>query len=317
MKPLLLLSFVFSISFYFSNPSAYAKQNDAVASEYLPSPSTENQAQKTHKDIQATFGFVPDFLKSYPEAGIAGAWMEMKSLQLNPNTELSGKSKELIGLAVAAQIPCSYCVYFHSAAAKANGAMSQEMKEAVAIAGLTRHWSTWLNGNGFEFAAFKKEVDKMIEITREKMRNADPASSSSSARIDVVDGPSALKDMEQTLGFVPTFMKSFPPGALAGAWRAMKELEFNPMTALSGKDKELIGIAVAAQIPCDYCLYSHRQSALLEGASESEIREAIAMASVTRHWSTVLNGLLIDEKKFKRETDRILSPNKQKIAQAK
>lgn len=31
---------------------------------------------------------------------------------LNPKTELSGKVKKLIGLATAAQVPCTYCVYF-------------------------------------------------------------------------------------------------------------------------------------------------------------------------------------------------------------
>ena len=67
-------------------------------------------------------------------------------MQLNPDTALDGKTKELMGLAVAAQIPCSYCVYFHTAAAKANGATDEEIKEAVAMAAIVRHWSTVLNG---------------------------------------------------------------------------------------------------------------------------------------------------------------------------
>ena len=33
---------------------------------------------------------------------------------LNPNSALSGKAKELIGLAVAAQVPCQYCIYAHT-----------------------------------------------------------------------------------------------------------------------------------------------------------------------------------------------------------
>src|SRR5260221_5407484 len=75
----------------------------------------------TYADIEATFGSVPTFLKVFPAVGIAGAWNEMKSLQLNPKTALSNKEKELIGLAVAAQIPCQYCVYFHTESAKADG----------------------------------------------------------------------------------------------------------------------------------------------------------------------------------------------------
>ena len=62
-------------------------------------------ATATYRDIEQTLGVVPGFFKSFPESGIAGAWAEFKSVQLNPSTALSGKTKELIGLAVAAQIP--------------------------------------------------------------------------------------------------------------------------------------------------------------------------------------------------------------------
>ena len=99
-------------------------------------------AKKAYADIETTFGSVPTFLKVFPVEGIAGAWSEMKSLQLNPHTALSNKEKELIGLAVAAQIPCHYCVYFHTESAKADGATDEEVREAIAMSALTRHWST-------------------------------------------------------------------------------------------------------------------------------------------------------------------------------
>ncbi|MEI7601634.1 MAG: carboxymuconolactone decarboxylase family protein, partial [Aestuariivirga sp.] len=89
-------------------------------------------ATAAYADIQATLGMVPAFFRAFPESGIAGAWAEFKMVQLNPATALNGKTKELIGLAVAAQIPCGYCVYFHTAAAKANGATDEEIREAVA-----------------------------------------------------------------------------------------------------------------------------------------------------------------------------------------
>jgi AhpD family alkylhydroperoxidase len=50
---------------------------------------------------------------------------------------LSGKEKELIGRAVAAQIPCSDCIYFHTAAAKLNGATDTEFREALAMAAIS------------------------------------------------------------------------------------------------------------------------------------------------------------------------------------
>jgi len=92
----------------------------------------------------------------------------MKSVQLNPNTKLNGKTKELIGLAIAAQIPCHYCIYFHTAAAKANGATDEEIREAVAMAAITRHWSTVLNGMDVDFAIFKRDTDAALKNAGKK-----------------------------------------------------------------------------------------------------------------------------------------------------
>ena len=93
-----------------------------------------SEAQATYQDIQKTLGLVPGFLKAFPETGIAAAWDELKSVQLNPNSALPGKTKELIGLAVAAQIPCRYCIYFHTQIAKLDGASDRELKDAIAMA---------------------------------------------------------------------------------------------------------------------------------------------------------------------------------------
>jgi AhpD family alkylhydroperoxidase len=129
-------------------------------------------AQATYRDIEQTLGLVPGFFKAFPESGIAGAWAEFKSVQLNPKTKLDGKTKELIGLAVAAQIPCHYCIYFHTAAAKANGASAEEIREAVAMAAIARHWSTVLNGMQVDAAAFQRETDTVLRLAGEKAKTA-------------------------------------------------------------------------------------------------------------------------------------------------
>ena len=36
------------------------------------------------------------------------------------------------------------------------------------------------------------------------------------------------------------------------------------------------------------------------------MREAVAMASISRHWGTVLNGMQVDLPTFRAETDRAL-----------
>jgi len=122
----------------------------------------------TYADIEATFGSVPTFLKVFPSVAIAGAWNEMKSLQMNPHTALSNKEKELIGLAVAAQIPCQYCIYFHTESAKANGASDEEVREAIAMSALTRHWSTVLNGSQIDMESFKKEYAAAMKFAGEQ-----------------------------------------------------------------------------------------------------------------------------------------------------
>ena len=145
----------------------------AIASLIGMSGARADDASATvaYKDIQATLGMVPGFFKVFPQSGIAGAWAEFKTIQLNPNTQLNGKTKELIGLAVAAQIPCTYCIYFHTAAAKANGATDEEISEAVAMAAISRHWSTVLNGMQVDLAAFKNDTDTVLKLAGEKAKS--------------------------------------------------------------------------------------------------------------------------------------------------
>jgi AhpD family alkylhydroperoxidase len=142
----------------------------AVTSTMPPAAAQDASAQAAYRDIEQTLGIVPGFFKLFPEVGIAGAWAEFKSVQLNPSTKLNGKTKELLGLALAAQIPCTYCVYFHTAAAKANGATDEEIKEAVAMAAIVRHWSTVLNGMQVDYNAFKGEVDSVLRIAGERAK---------------------------------------------------------------------------------------------------------------------------------------------------
>jgi AhpD family alkylhydroperoxidase len=133
-----------------------------------PAHAEDASATAAYKDIQATLGSVPDMFKTLPDVAVAGAWAEIKGVQLNPNTALNGKTKELMGLAVASQIPCQYCIYFHTLAAKANGASDEEIKEAVAMAAIVRHWSTMLNGSQVDLATFKKQTDDLFAAVKAK-----------------------------------------------------------------------------------------------------------------------------------------------------
>ena len=126
------------------------------AGSYADDMSGANKA--VYEDIQKTFGAVPTFVKQIPTAALAGFWQEEKDLELSDKTALSPKVKTLISLAVAAQIPCTYCIAADTATAKQLGATDQEIGEAVAMAGLTRNASTMFNGLQVDLEVFKKEM---------------------------------------------------------------------------------------------------------------------------------------------------------------
>jgi len=260
-------------------------------------------AAAARADIQKTLGFVPQLFTRLPEEALAGTWEEMKTLQMNPHTALSGRTKELIGLGVAAQIPCHYCIYGHTEFAKLNGASEAEIGEAVAMAGLTRHWSTYLNGIQTDEGKFRGEIEKVLENVKKAMASKAPPP----PPVNVVDGASAVKEASQMLGgYVPEFIRAFPEEARAGAWRAFRDVQLSPATALSGKQKELVGLAVVSQVPCRFCIIAHTEFAKLNGATDAEIKEAIAMASLTRDMSTLLNGMQVDEGQYHRDVDKLV-----------
>jgi len=120
---------------------------------------------------------------------------------------------------------------------------------------------------------------------------------------DPTPSEAALAEMKKMLGGVPAEMQLYPESARAAGWEMMKAADFNKNTALPSKVRELIGLAVSAQIPCQYCVYYHIKAAKAAGASEEEMREAVHQASLTRHWSTILYGNQYDLKVYKAETD--------------
>lgn len=102
-------------------------------------------------------------------------------------------------------------------------------------------------------------------------------------------------------GDAPKFMQqTYPDKALEGAWNDWQAV-FRKDGAISPKNKELIALGVAAQIPCQYCVFAHTLLAKKHGATEAEIKEAVAVAALIRQWSTVLNGSAYDMKAFKAE----------------
>lgn len=123
--------------------------------------------ENAKKEIEQEFGMFPTMFQVYPQHALAGAWENFK--QLNSSTSMiPPKYRELIQLAVASQIPCNYCVYFHSASAKAFGASEEEIQEAIADGAQTRQWSMVLQGNQVDLDKFKSEFEAMMKFMSEK-----------------------------------------------------------------------------------------------------------------------------------------------------
>ena len=133
---------------------------------------TSQQSGSVRKEMEQTFGFVPGFfLQSLPQHAHDQEWAVFHGFQLG-ETALPNKTKELIGLAVAAHIKCKYCIYFHTEAARAMGASEEELKEACFMGGHTVQMSNVLTGAQLDLEAFKREVDRAIANIKDKGASA-------------------------------------------------------------------------------------------------------------------------------------------------
>jgi AhpD family alkylhydroperoxidase len=144
----------------------------AMASHQAPpAPVNVVDAKTAIQDIKQTFGFVPEFVAKFPAQGLAGAWREMRDVEMAPSA-LPDKYKSLAGLAVSAQIPCRYCIIADTEFAKLGGATDAEIAEAVAIGGMTRHWAALMTGLGVDEAAYKRDMDRVAKGVAAQMKTA-------------------------------------------------------------------------------------------------------------------------------------------------
>jgi len=251
------------------------------------------EVQRTFDQVRKTFGSVPGFFKVLPQSAVEGVWDELKNFDM-AETSIPAKYKSLISLGIASQIPCRYCVIWDTEAARLGGATDLEIQEAVTLAAVVRKWSTVLNGLQTDEAEFRKEMGPLF--SKEKKEGTPEM-----ATLPTGPAEATYKDIHQTLGMLPSFLRNYPEEAVGGAWKVMKAVQLNPNSAIPSKYKELIGLGISSQIPCKYCTYFHTEAAKFNGATEREVREAVAIASVTRFWSTALFGMQVDERVFRKE----------------
>jgi AhpD family alkylhydroperoxidase len=248
----------------------------AVSMPVHADPGRSAEANAAFADMEKMLGVAPAILKEMPDENVPAFWDQLKNLQLNPKTALNGKTKELIGLGVAAQVPCRYCIYAHEEFAKLNGATKAELREAVAAAGIARELSALANG-----------PDAKVEIPAELV-------------------PLHAEIAKAFGGTEPEAFKRYPQAALGSLWKQVKAVTMNPNSAIPVKTKALISLAVATQLPSAGCVKDYTAMARANGATDEEISEAVAMSGLTRSASTVLNGSLTDETQWRKDVDTIV-----------
>ena len=116
----------------------------------------------------------------------------------------------------------------------------------------------------------------------------------------------AEAEMKEAFGTLPSWMMAYPENARAAAWEWNKAIEGPGV--IPPKYQQLIALAVASQIPCEYCTFVHREFATgFFGASKAEISEAVALGANVRHWSTILYGNGIEKEGFRTEIRDIIA----------
>ncbi len=115
-----------------------------------------------------------------------------------------------------------------------------------------------------------------------------------------------LKEIEQTFGLVPGFMKGIPPEQLVVEWPIMKKYVLG-QSKVPEKYREFIGLSTAATMKCPYCQLFHLSAAKLRGATDEELAEVAYLSSFTARWSNMIHAQHYDYAKFRLEMEQIVA----------
>jgi AhpD family alkylhydroperoxidase len=121
--------------------------------------------QQIYQEIEKGMGVVPGFFQALPDKTLEAEWQLFKLTQVEEGP-IPNKYRELIGVAISAATKCRFCTYFHTEMAKVAGATAAEIEEAVHYAKATQGWSTYVNGLGYDFEQFKREVTTAVNYIR-------------------------------------------------------------------------------------------------------------------------------------------------------
>lgn len=118
--------------------------------------------EETVADIEESLGILPGYLEALPEQELMNEWPNMKRFFFG-ETEIDPKTREFVGLAMAAAIGCEYCRHFHKGAAQLHGATEGELSELYFLASYTPRYSALIQAQDYDVDTFREETAEIAE----------------------------------------------------------------------------------------------------------------------------------------------------------
>lgn len=123
--------------------------------------------EETLRDMEETIGIVPGFMEALPKEDLNREWPFFKQYVLG-ESQIPPKYRELMGLAIAANIKCPYCEAFHQGAAEMHGATEEELSEAAMLASFTARWSAMIHAQHYDYDTFMEEFGQIGTFLQEQ-----------------------------------------------------------------------------------------------------------------------------------------------------
>ncbi|WP_313690820.1 carboxymuconolactone decarboxylase family protein [Halorarum halobium] len=132
----------------------------------MATTSGDGTIEETRRDVEETLGFVPGYFDALHDEDLTNEWPTFKRYAFE-ETEIPAKYRELIGLAIAANVKCPYCQHFHLESARMHGATDAELAEISFLASWTARYSAMIHAQDYDLETFEDEFDRIAEHLRE------------------------------------------------------------------------------------------------------------------------------------------------------
>jgi len=102
-----------------------------------------------------------------------------------------------------------------------------------------------------------------------------------------------LADIEDSIGIIPKCLERLSENVLMRYWPFLKRYQLGE-SCIPEKYRELISLALVANMKCRSCLLTFRSMAKSAGATDDEIAEAMFLANHVARWSDLHHPSLHD-----------------------